>query len=217
MRLKHSLMVWSVRIKKFLNRNFNPYYRDIRYLANVNEIVKELHIFETRLIKDHNKHLERNRTLSELKHQLDQDVTEFLTSSEKYKDIDLGTVTVFTSNRLKAAEKIYEDCLLTYIQNGKKKLVGQEDNIDFNLRFMLYSLCLVNCNLVKTNVYYKIDNKLKPLSHFFETLINDLSKEYDKPKFILIDPYMFFEKYSRIYKDYVFKHILNVSNFEILQ
>lgn len=217
MKLKHSLMVWSIRVRKFLNSNFNPYYRDIKYLANVNEIVKELHIFETKLIKDHNKHLENNATLKKLREEINIDVIEFLKTNEKYKDIDLGIISVNSSVRKKETEKIYQDCLLTFKKDGLPMLVSNEDNIDFNIRYMLYSLCLVNCNLVKTNVYYKVNNKLRPLSEFFQNLLIDLSKEYDKPKFILVDPYTFFEKYARLHKDYLFKHILNVCNFEIIK
>ena len=213
MKLKHLQRVWLVKIKKFLNRNFNPYYRDIKYLANVNEIVKELRIFETRLIKDHNVLLERNRCLVKEREELELRIKEYLKSHDEYKDMEFGKITIFTDKRLKESDDIYNKTLLAYSRKGEKKLLALDDNIEYNIRFMLYSLCLVNCDLVKTNVYYKFNNKLLPLSDFFKTLILDLNSEYkDQP--LLVDPNRFFKVYSELYPNYLFKHILNVSNFE---
>lgn len=213
MKLNHSQMVWLTKIKKFLNRNFNPYYRDIRYLANVDEIVKELHIFETRLIKDHDKCLERNEKLRIEREELEAYITEHLKTCEKYQDRDFGKITIFTESRVKAAEDIYNVCMLAYNYQGNKKILSKGDNVEFNLRYMLYSLCLVNCQLVKTNVFYKLNDEILPLSDFFQTLILDLVKEFDN-KPLLVDPHRFFDIYAKLYPDYVFKHILNISNFE---
>lgn len=215
MKLKHLQRVWLTRIKKFLNRNFNPYYRDIRYLANVNDIVKELHIFENRLIKDHNVCLERNEKLRIEREELETYITEHLKSCDVYKDKDFGKITVFTESRVKTSEDIYNNCMLAYNYQGSKKILSKSDNVEFNLRYMLYSLCLVNCQLVKTNVFYKLNDKTLPLSDFFQTLLLDLVKEFGN-KSILVDPHRFFGIYAKLYPDYVFKHILNISNFERL-
>ena len=88
MRLKYLLTTLSITIKKSLNKNLNPFYRDVRFLADIEGIVKELNKHESMIIEEHKKLIELNRTTKEISllnnQELKDDILNFISSSDKW-------------------------------------------------------------------------------------------------------------------------------------
>ena len=224
MRLKYLLTTLSITIKKSLNKNLNPFYRDVRFLADIEGIVKELNKHESMIIEEHKKLIELNRVTKEISllnnQELKDDILNFISSSDKWSYLkdDIEYIKIESKTFSNKALELNKEVLFTVINNGVPSIVLNLEVIDFIFRSYLYSVCEASSKVGLHNVYYYDHGKLKPLSYFFNKLMVDLRVEYKHllKENIALNQEAFFLKYGEKYLEHISKNILGKKHFKII-
>lgn len=224
MRLKYLLTTLSITIKKILNKNLNPFYRDIKYLADIEGIVKELNRHENMILEEHKKLIELNRVTKNISllnnQELKDDILNFISSSEKWSYLkdDIDYIKVESKTFSKRAIELSNKVLFTVNNNGVHSIVLNLEVIDCIFRNYLYTVCETSSKVGLHNVYYLDNGKMEPLYKFFSKLLLDLNTEYKHllKENIGLNQEAFFLKYGEKYLEHISKNILGKCHFKII-